>query len=84
LPLLSWAVSKRPPLEPGTRRLPIAVEDHDIEYGSFGGTIPEGEYGAGKVEIWDRGDFVLKEREANKIRLELRGSKLSGTTSLFI
>ena len=49
--LKSWAVPKGPPLEPGIRRLAMAVDDHAIEYGSF-----EGEIGKGKVKIWDKGE----------------------------
>jgi DNA ligase D-like protein (predicted 3'-phosphoesterase) len=76
--LKSWAVPKGPPLETGTKRLAMQVEDHTIEYGSFEGTIPEGSYGAGKVEIWDRGEFVLLERSPRKIMIQLQGKKLTG------
>lgn len=81
--LKSWAVPKEPPLQPGLRRLAIAVEDHPLEYGSFEGTIPEGGYGAGKVSIWDRGDYILLEREPRKIRVDLHGTKLTGDYALF-
>lgn len=80
--LKSWAIPKGPPLECGIKRLAIAVEDHAIEYGSFEGIIPEGEYGAGKVGIWDRGDYVLKERSSRKICFELHGKKLEGDYEL--
>jgi DNA ligase D-like protein (predicted 3'-phosphoesterase) len=76
--LKSWAVPKGPPLESGVKRLAIAVEDHSLEYGSFEGTIPEGEYGAGKVAIWDSGDYILKERSDRKLRFQLNGKKLLG------
>jgi DNA ligase D-like protein (predicted 3'-phosphoesterase) len=80
--LKSWAVPKGPPMESGVKRLAVAVEDHPVEYGSFEGTIPEGEYGAGKVAIWDRGDFILRERSARKIWFELQGSRLKGEYEL--
>jgi DNA ligase D-like protein (predicted 3'-phosphoesterase) len=80
--LKSWAVPRGPPLDPGIKRLAIQVEDHTIEYGSFEGTIPEGEYGAGKVTIWDRGEYILRDREPRKIHVELHGRKLSGDYEL--
>lgn len=76
--LKSWAVPKEPPSEPGIRRLAVAVEDHPVDYISFEGTVPKGEYGAGTVQIWDRGTFDLKERTEKVLSFILHGNKLQG------
>lgn len=76
--LKSWAVPKEPPSATGIRRLAVQVEDHDIEYLDFEGVIPEGEYGAGTVEIWDRGTYTLESRSENEIKFTLNGSRLKG------
>jgi bifunctional non-homologous end joining protein LigD len=76
--LKSWAVPKGVPLEPGVRRLAVQVEDHPVEYLDFAGTIPEGEYGAGTVEIWDKGNFKLDQKASDRLEFTLRGEKLSG------
>jgi DNA ligase D-like protein (predicted 3'-phosphoesterase) len=76
--LMSWAVPKEPPTESGVKRLAVQVEDHELSYIDFEGTIPEGMYGAGKVEIWDKGTYTLKHRSKNKIQFFLHGEKLSG------
>jgi DNA ligase D-like protein (predicted 3'-phosphoesterase) len=80
--LKSWAVPKAPPLEKGVKRLAVQVEDHSIEYADFEGVIPEGQYGAGTVEIWDRGRYILKERDESKIVFELIGNRLKGVYCL--
>jgi DNA ligase D-like protein (predicted 3'-phosphoesterase) len=76
--LKSWAVPKEPPTMLGVKRLAVEVEDHPLSYIGFEGTIPEGTYGAGKVEIWDKGTYTLKHRSENKIEFKLSGEKLNG------
>ena len=80
--LRSWAVPKGPPLEPGIRRLAVQVEDHPVDYIDFAGKIPQGQYGAGTVEIWDRGEFDLERETADILEFSLRGEKLSGDYAL--
>ncbi|MBU1198581.1 MAG: ATP-dependent DNA ligase [Nanoarchaeota archaeon] len=76
--LMSWAVPKEPPLKSGIRRLCILVEPHDISYINFQGTIEEGTYGAGKVELWDNGTYVMETRKDDKLVFFLHGKKLKG------
>ena len=81
--LLSWAVPKGVPLEPGTQHLAVHVEDHPLTYASFEGEIPAGNYGAGTVEIWDRGTYELVEEKPNGgMTVELHGEKLDGPWTL--
>lgn len=76
--LRSWAVPKGPPRKPGVRNLAVQVEDHPVEYIDFEGTIPEGQYGAGTVKIWDSGTYSLESSKADKLVFSLNGKKLSG------
>ncbi|MGZ0718045.1 DNA ligase D [Pseudomonas palleroniana] len=81
--LISWAVPKGPSLDPNQKRLAVHVEDHPLSYGSFEGSIPAGQYGAGDVIVWDRGvwqphDDPRKAYRAGKLKFTLVGEKLSG------
>jgi len=76
--LKSWAVPKEPPTTPGVRRLAVQVEDHPVDYAEFEGVIPEGEYGAGTVEIWDKGTYKLLDRKEDKLIIEIAGNRLKG------
>ncbi len=86
--LKSWAVPKGFPTTRGDRRLAVQVEDHPIEYARFEGTIPEGNYGAGTVMVWDIGAYEVsggnpvKALEEGKLHLSLRGKKLKGEWTL--
>ena len=76
--LKSWAVPKGPPEASDVKRLAVAVDDHPLDYIDFRGVIPEGEYGAGKVEIWDKGTFELTKRTDTAIALVFHGKILEG------
>lgn len=76
--LKSWAIPKKPPEKKGTKRLAIRVEDHTLDYADFEGEIPEGMYGAGRVEIWDKGDYKLINKKEHKLVFELFGKRLRG------
>ncbi|HYR91474.1 MAG TPA: DNA polymerase ligase N-terminal domain-containing protein [Terriglobia bacterium] len=83
--LASWAVPKGPSLNPADKRLAIRTEDHPIEYADFEGNIPEGEYGAGTVMVWDKGTCELEsdepaDRQLSKgeLKFVLHGRKLKG------
>lgn len=83
--LASWAVPKGPSLDPSVKRLAIPTEDHPLKYALFEGVIPEGEYGAGTVMVWDKGIFknmkktpLSEAKKEGKIEVELQGKKLKG------
>ncbi|SCX57258.1 DNA ligase D [Nitrosospira sp. Nsp1] len=83
----SWAVPKGPSFDPDDKRMAVHVEDHPISYNSFEGEIPRGQYGAGKVIIWDRGTWIPLEDphkgyRDGKLKFELRGHKLKGHWAL--
>jgi bifunctional non-homologous end joining protein LigD len=81
--LASWAVPKGIPLRRGERHLAVHVEDHPLEYATFEGTIPAGEYGAGTVEIWDRGRYeLLEEKKNGGLTVRLHGERLDGVWTL--
>jgi len=81
--LASWAVPKGVPLEPGEQHLAVHVEDHPLDYATFEGEIPKGNYGAGTVEIWDSGTYELLEEKRNGgLTVRLHGTRLNGTYAL--
>jgi bifunctional non-homologous end joining protein LigD len=86
--LRSWAVPRGPSLDPSEKRMAVEVEDHPVEYADFEGIIPEGNYGAGEVIVWDKGLWVALEDPEDtlprgKLTFELRGYKLRGAWHLF-
>ena len=85
--LVSWAIPKGPSLDPAVKRLAVHVEDHPLEYGTFEGVIPEAEYGAGTVLVWDRGTWIPRGDPSEAyarghLDFELKGRKLHGGWSL--
>jgi bifunctional non-homologous end joining protein LigD len=85
--LRSWAVPKGPSQAPGDKRLAVEVEDHPLEYGRFEGRIPKGHYGAGTVEVWDRGTWIpegdpRRGLDRGRLTFRLDGKHLRGVWSL--
>jgi bifunctional non-homologous end joining protein LigD len=87
--LKSWAVPKGPSLDPAEKRLAVEVEDHPLDYATFEGAIPAGEYGAGTVIVWDRGTFrpqggasLEAMLEKGAVKVEIAGEKLRGGFAL--
>jgi len=86
--LKSWAVTKAPSRDPAVKRLAVEVEDHPLDYGGFEGTIPSGNYGAGTVQLWDRGEWEPQEPDVaaalkrGSLKMTLHGERLSGGWAL--
>ena len=85
--LLSWAVPKGPSLDPRQKRLAVETEDHPLDYIDFEGVIPEGNYGAGTVIVWDTGTYtterdIRQQFRDGKISFTLSGKKIKGSFAL--
>ncbi len=86
--LKSWAVTKAPSRDPSVKRLAVEVEDHPMDYGGFEGTIPEGNYGAGTVQMWDEGVWTPQDEDLDAafdkgvVKLVLEGERLKGGWAL--
>jgi bifunctional non-homologous end joining protein LigD len=81
--LVSWALPKGVPDDPKTNHLAVHTEDHPLEYASFAGEIPKGEYGGGRVEIWDRGTYETEKWTDREVMVVLHGTRVSGRYVLF-
>jgi bifunctional non-homologous end joining protein LigD len=81
--LVSWAVPKGLPLDPKTNHLAVHMEDHPLEYATFEGEIPAGEYGGGKVILWDRGTYTTEKWEDDEVKVVLNGERIKGRYVLF-
>jgi bifunctional non-homologous end joining protein LigD len=84
----SWAVTKTPSLDPAVKRLAVEVEDHPVEYGTFEGTIPKGQYGGGTVQLWDRGQWQPQhgdpkaDLKAGHLKIVMDGERMKGKWAL--
>jgi bifunctional non-homologous end joining protein LigD len=81
--LVSWALPKGVPDDPGVNHLAVHTEDHPLEYGGFHGEIPRGEYGAGAVTIWDHGTYEVLKWDEREVKVNLHGERLAGGYVLF-
>ncbi|MFG1999804.1 DNA polymerase ligase N-terminal domain-containing protein [Spirillospora sp. NPDC048911] len=81
--LVSWAVPKGIPPSPKVNHLAVHTEDHPLEYATFEGDIPKGEYGGGKMTIWDRGTYETEKWSEREVMIVLHGSRVSGKYVLF-
>jgi bifunctional non-homologous end joining protein LigD len=81
---VSWALPKGIPEDPATNHLAVRTEDHPLDYGSFEGDIPKGEYGAGHVSTWDEGEYELEKWRDSEVMVVLQGSKAKGRYVLFL
>src|SRR5439155_13277395 len=81
--LVSWAVPKGPPPTPGDIRLAVHTEDHPMEYATFEGEIPKGEYGGGKMFIWDRGRYETLKWSEREIQVVFEGGRVRGRYTFF-
>ena len=81
--LVSWAVPRGLPQDPKTNHLAVHTEDHPMDYASFAGDIPAGEYGGGKVILWDRGTYETEKWTDREVKVVLHGSRVSGRYVLF-
>jgi bifunctional non-homologous end joining protein LigD len=81
--LVSWAIPKGIPSDPKRNHLAVHVEDHPLEYIDFAGEIPEGEYGAGKVAIWDKGTYETHKFRHSEVMVTFHGERLQGKYVLF-
>ncbi|GAA1458678.1 ATP-dependent DNA ligase [Williamsia maris] len=80
--LVSWAVPKNLPLDGDQNRLAVHTEDHPLDYATFAGDIPAGEYGGGHVEIWDHGTYETEKWRANEVIVRLHGERIQGRYAL--
>src|SRR5262249_26824958 len=81
--LVSWALPKGVPDDPAVNHLAVHTEDHALEYAQFHGEIPRGEYGGGKVTIWDHGTYELVKWEDREVKVILHGTRVTGGYALF-